>query len=151
MCVALFRTVCIFVTNVGARLCSMLRLCYKILAKKNHTTFFFKLFFNHFSSVRVRLCVSVSAIEQCYECVCVWVRAGKRAPGEYLMQALWSGGSYANRCCLFGGKRGQDFSSSNRRTPVRSLVYAVCALCTRLGEPLAPSNRRTKSFSKQSN
>lgn len=41
-----------FVLSRGAASASVLRLCYKILTKKNHTTFFFQTFsLNHFSLV----------------------------------------------------------------------------------------------------
>jgi len=42
-----------FVQSRGAAFASVLRLCYKILTKKNHTTFFFQTFsLNHFSLVQ---------------------------------------------------------------------------------------------------
>lgn len=69
--------VCIFVTNVGAAVVAVLRLCYKILAKKNHTTFFLKLFstiFHRYACAGVSVCrVQCSAV-----CMCVGLESLKR-------------------------------------------------------------------------
>lgn len=62
-CIALFRTVCIFVTNVGARLLLNAAALLQNIGEEKSYNVFFQTFFNHFSSVRVRLYVSVSVSE----------------------------------------------------------------------------------------